>query len=186
MEKQMNNIYDFSVNKINGQKFSLGDYKGKALLVVNVASACGLTPQYAALEKTYEQFHAQGFEVLGFPANEFGAQEPGTNAEIAEFCDSKFGVKFPMFEKVVVKGEGQHPLFNYLTTTQPEAQLAHGNEFEEKLKKYGVTRTQKNDILWNFEKFLINKKGQVVARFAPDVTPDDPMITKAIEAALAE
>lgn len=182
----MKNIYDFSVKKINGTNQSLGDYKGKALLVVNVASACGLTPQYEALEKVYEKFNDKGFEVLGFPANEFGAQEPGTNSEIQEFCTSKFGIKFPMFEKIVVKGEGQHPLYNYLTTTKPEAQLANGDVFEQKLKTYGITRIQKNDILWNFEKFLINKKGEVVARFAPDVTPDDAMITKAIETALKD
>ena len=178
-------IYEFPVKKINGKDFNLADYKGKALLVVNVASQCGLTPQYEALEKTYEKFHEKGLEVLGFPANEFGAQEPGTNAEIVDFCTSKFGVKFPMFEKVVVKGEGQHPLYNFLTSEKPEAQ-GNGNAFEEKLKNYGVTRAQKQDILWNFEKFLINKKGEVVARFAPDVTPDDQMITKAIESALQE
>ncbi len=181
----MKNIYDFPVNKINGAEFNLSEYRGKALLVVNVASQCGLTPQYAALEKTYETFREKGFEVLGFPANEFGGQEPGTNTEIVDFCTSKFGVKFPMFEKVVVKGEGQHPLFKFLTTEKPEAQ-AHSNAFEEKLKTYGVVRSLKQDILWNFEKFLINKKGEVVARFAPDVTPDDPMISAAIETALAE
>lgn len=178
------NFYDFSVKKINGTQINLADYKGKALLVVNLASECGLTPQYEALEKVYEKFHDKGFEVLGFPANEFGAQEPGTNAAIHDFCTSKFGIKFPMFEKVVVKGDGQHPLFNFLTTVKPEAQLVNGNAFEEKLKGYGITRTQKNDILWNFEKFLINKNGEVVARFAPDVEPDDAMITKAIESTL--
>lgn len=182
----MKNIYDFAVNKINGTKISLGDYKGKALLVVNVASACGLTPQYEGLEKVYEKFHDKGFEVLGFPANEFGAQEPGTNEEIQEFCTSKFGVKFPMFQKVIVKGEGQHPLFNYLTTQKPEAQMVGGPAFEEKLKSYGVTRAQKSDILWNFEKFLINKKGEVVARFNPDVKPDDTIVLDAIEAAIKE
>ncbi len=181
-----NSFYDFNVNKINGVKKNLGDYKGKALLVVNVASACGLTPQYEALEKIYEQYSEKGFEVLGFPANEFGAQEPGTNSEIQEFCTMKFGVKFPMFEKIVVKGEGQHPLYNYLTTEKSEALLANGNTFEEKLKSYGVVREKKSDILWNFEKFLINKKGDVVARFAPDVAPDNMMITNAIELALKD
>lgn len=180
------NLYDFTVKKINGVELNLGDYKGKALLVVNVASQCGLTPQYEALEKTYEKFYEKGFLVLGFPANEFEAQEPGTNAEIQDFCISKFGVKFPMFEKIVVKGEGQHPLYNFLTNEIPEAKVVNGNAFEEKLKTYGITRAQKNDILWNFEKFLINRSGKVVARFGPDVTPDDPIITNAIEAALLD
>jgi glutathione peroxidase len=178
------NFHDYSVKKINGTQFNLGDYKGKALLVVNVASECGLTPQYEALEKVYEKYQAKGLEVLGFPANEFGAQEPGTNAEIQNFCLSKFGVKFPMFEKIVVKGEGQHPLYNFLTNVKPEAQKVNGDSFEEKLKTYGITRTDKKDVLWNFEKFLIGKNGEVIARFAPDVTPDDAMITKAIESAL--
>ncbi len=180
------NFYEFSVNKINGTSVNLADYKGKALLVVNVASACGLTPQYEALEKTYEKFHNKGFEILGFPANEFGAQEPGTNVEIQNFCESKFGIKFPMFEKIVVKGENQHPLYNFLTNKKPEAQVVNGNAYEEKLKTYGIIRTQKNDILWNFEKFLVNKKGEVVARFGPDVTPDDSLITNAIELALKD
>ena len=179
-------FYDFSVKKIDGVDINLSDYKGKALLVVNVASQCGLTPQYEALEKTYEKFHEKGFLVLGFPANEFEAQEPGTNAEIHDFCVSKFGVKFPMFEKIVVKGEGQHPLYNFLTKQVPEARVVNGNAFEEKLKTYGIVRTQKNDILWNFEKFLVNRSGGVVARFGPDVVPDDPIITTAIETALAD
>ncbi len=179
-----NNFHDYTVKKINGTNFNLSDYKGKALLVVNVASACGLTPQYEALEKVYEKYHEKGLEVLGFPANEFGAQEPGTNTEIQDFCVSKFGVKFPMFEKIVVKGEGQHPLYNFLTNVKQDAQKANGDSFEEKLKTYGITRENKKDILWNFEKFLINKNGEVIARFAPDVTPDDAIVTKAIESAL--
>ena len=178
-----NSIYDFSVKKINGTPATIGDYKGKVLMIVNVASKCGLTPQYDALEKAYEKFHEKGFEILGFPANEFGAQEPGSNTEIQEFCTTNFGVKFPMFEKIVVKGEGQNPFYKYLTETKPEAQKTN-DDFENKLKKYGVVREKKNDILWNFEKFLINRKGEVVARFSPEISPDDPMITKAIEAAL--
>jgi glutathione peroxidase len=179
-----NNFHDYTVKKINGTPVNLADYKGKALLVVNVASECGLTPQYEALEKVYEKYHENGLEILGFPANEFGAQEPGTNSEIQDFCVSKFGVKFPMFEKIVVKGEGQHPLYNFLTNIKPDAQKVNGDSFEEKLKTYGITRENKKDILWNFEKFLINKKGEVIARFAPDVTPDDAIVTKAIESAL--
>ena len=178
-----NSIYNFSVKKINGASATIGDYKDKVLLIVNVASKCGLTPQYDALEKTYEKFHEKGLEILGFPANEFGSQEPGSNTEIQEFCTTNFGVKFPMFEKIVVKGEGQNPLYKYLTETKPEAQKT-GDDFENKLKNYGVVREKKNDILWNFEKFLVNRKGEVIARFSPDISPDDPMITKAIEAAL--
>lgn len=182
----MNNIYNISVNKINGTSVRLSDYKGKALLMVNVASQCGLTPQYEALEKIYEQYHDKGFEVLGFPANEFEAQEPGTNAEIYDFCVTKFGVKFPMFEKIVVKGDGQHPLYRLLTEKKPHAQTVNGNTFEEKLKTYGITRLNPSDILWNFEKFLINKAGEVVARFAPDVSPDNALVVQTIERVLAE
>ena len=185
--REMNlKLYDILVKKIDGNEINLGAYEGKALLVVNVASQCGLTPQYEALEKTYEKFYEKGFLVLGFPANEFEKQEPGTNSEIHEFCVSKFGVKFPMFEKIVVKGEGQHPLYKFLINKIPEAQVVNGNSFEEGLNGYGIFRTQKNDILWNFEKFLVNRKGEVVARFGPDVAPDDPLITKSIETTLAD
>lgn len=177
-------VYDFSVKRITGENTTLADYKGDVLLVVNVASECGLTPQYEALEKTYEKYNKKGFSVLGFPANEFGAQEPGSNSEIHKFCQSKFGIKFPMFEKIVVKGEGQHPLYKFLVEQKPEAQLKEGADFEGKLKGYGITREVKTDILWNFEKFLINRNGDVVARFSPEVAPDDAMITQAIEKAL--
>lgn len=175
------NFHQFTMNKINGQSIGLDQYKGKVLLVVNVASECGLTPQYETLEKIYEKYNKNNFEVLGFPANEFGAQEPGSNAAIHDFCTSKFGIKFPMFEKIVVKGEGQHALYQFLINAQPEAKLVNGNSFEEKLKTYGITRANKTDILWNFEKFLINKNGEVVQRFAPDVEPNDPIITSAID-----
>ena len=178
------NVYEFSARRIDGATAKLKDYEGKILLIVNVASQCGLTPQYAALENIYEKYNGQGLEVLGFPANEFGAQEPGTNSEIKDFCQAKFGVKFPMFEKVVVKGEGQHPLYQFLTSENPEATSPQGSAFEDKLKGYGITRSKKNDILWNFEKFLINRKGEIIGRFNPDVTPDDQVITKAIETAL--
>ncbi len=179
------NIYDFKVKKINGTEISLSDYKGKALLLVNVASECGLTPQYEQLEKIYDKYKSDGLVVLGFPANEFGAQEPGTNAEIEQFCVSKFAIKFPMFEKIVVKGNGQHPLYTFLTSEIPNAEPTNNNSFEEKLKGYGIHREMKNDILWNFEKFLINKNGEIVARFSPDVTPQDQIVTAAIEKELS-
>ncbi len=182
--KMKKNIYDFAVKKIDGKDSKLQDYKGKVLLVVNVASECGLTPQYEALEKIYEKYHNKGFEILAFPANEFGAQEPGTNGQIHDFCVSKFGVKFPMFEKIVVKGEGQHPLYTFLTNEKPDARLVDGDKFELDLKNYGFSRADKKDILWNFEKFLIGKNGEVIERFSPDMTPDNNIITQAIEAQL--
>ncbi len=177
-------IYEFAALKINGNDTNLSAFKGKVCLIVNVASKCGLTPQYEALEKIFETYHEKGFEVLGFPANEFEGQEPGTNAEIQEFCKMNFGVKFPMFQKIVVKGEGQHPLYRFLTAVKPDAQKPSGEDFEEKLKGYGINRERKADILWNFEKFLIGRNGQVLARFSPDMKPDDSVILKAIEAAL--
>jgi glutathione peroxidase len=182
------NVYDTQVRKINGQDAALKDYAGKVLLIVNVASKCGLTPQYDGLEKTYEKYHDKGFEVLAFPANEFGAQEPGSNEEIQEFCRSSFGVKFPLFEKIVVKGPEQHPLYKLLVQAQPKARpglATTDGDFEKKLAGYGIKRENPSDILWNFEKFLINRRGQVVARFSPDVTPDDPELLKAIETELS-
>lgn len=178
------NIYDFQVKTIQGKPVSLSEYKGKVLLIVNVASECGLTPQYEALEKLFEKYQKEGFAVLGFPANEFGAQEPGSNQEIQDFCQSKFGIKFPMFEKIVVKGNGQHPLYQFLTSQKPTAQVKPGTDFEGKLKGYGITREVKSDILWNFGKFLIGRNGEIVERFNPDTTPDDPTVTAKIESAL--
>lgn len=179
-------IFDIAVRRIEGQPTSLADFKGQVMLVVNVASACGLTPQYEGLEKTYESYKDRGFVVLGFPANEFGAQEPGTNDEIAEFCATKYGVKFPMFEKIVVKGEGQHPLYRHLTTAVPGATEKPGGTLRERLAKAGRLEGRKdNDILWNFEKFLVARDGAVVARFSPEVAPDDLRLLAAIEAELA-
>ena len=178
------NIYDFKLNRITGEVESFSKYQGKVLLIVNVASECGLTPQYEALEKIYEKYKDQGLVILGFPANEFGAQEPGSNSDIQEFCRSKFGVQFPMFEKIVVKGAGQHPLYHHLISEKPTAFIKEGTDFEGKLKEYGIHREVKTDILWNFEKFLIGKDGRVIQRFNPDISPDDQLITKAIESAL--
>jgi glutathione peroxidase len=177
-------VYDFSVPKIDGKSSNIGEFKGKVLLLVNVASKCGLTPQYEGLEKLYQLYKDKGFEILGFPANEFGAQEPGTNAEIQEFCQMNFGVKFPMYQKIAVKGADQHPLYTFLTKTKPEAVKPNGSGFEEKLAGYGIKRENKSDILWNFEKFLVGRDGKIVARFSPDTTPEDPTLKKAIEAAL--
>ena len=180
-------LYEFPVRSIDGKPASLKDYEGSVMLIVNVASACGLTPQYEGLEKVYEKYRERGLQVLGFPANDFGAQEPGSNEEIASFCETRFGVKFPMFEKISVRGEGQHPLYRYLTDTQPKAVGKPDSELRPTLKKHGLLGSGKaNDVLWNFEKFLVNRHGKVVGRFDPDVTPEDPAVTSAIEAELAK
>lgn len=180
----MAGLYKTTFKKIDGSPTTLGAYEGKVLLVVNVASKCGLTPQYEALEKIYERFESRGFAVLGFPTNEFAGQEPGTNSEIAEFCESKFGVKFPMMEKIEVNGAGRHALYTQMIEAQPAAVQTEDRGLEENLKKHGLGAKSATDIMWNFEKFLINRRGDVVARFAPDIKPDDPRIIKAIEANL--
>lgn len=177
-------FYDIGVRHMNGTEEKLSAYQGKVLLIVNVASKCGLTPQYDGLENLYRLNKDKGFVVLGFPANDFAAQEPGSNAEIAEFCRLTYGVEFPVLEKIVVKGEGQHPLYKYLTTAKPDAQQKEGSQLAAKLASKGLLGAGAGEIMWNFEKFLIGKEGAVVARFAPDVTPEDDMITKAIEAQL--
>jgi glutathione peroxidase len=179
-------IYDIPVTHIDGKNTTLKEYAGQVLLVVNVASKCGLTPQYEALESLHERWAARGLRVLGFPANEFGAQEPGTNAEIAEFCQSNFGVKFPMFQKIAVKGKDIHPLYRHLTSAQPKPQGDSNSPLRQKLAQFAGPPERANDILWNFEKFLVNRKGQVVARFAPDVSPEDKTLLAALEGALKE
>src|SRR5690625_3263371 len=178
-------IQNIPLKTISGGDSRLADYAGKVLLVVNVASKCGLTPQYEGLEKLYEEYRDQGLVVLGFPANDFGAQEPGTNEEIQEFCRTNFSVQFPMFSKIAVTGPEQHPLYEALTTAQPEATSKPGSSFREKLASHGVKPANETDVLWNFEKFLVNREGRIVARFAPDVAPDDTLITEAIERELA-
>jgi glutathione peroxidase len=179
-------LYDIPVRRIDGAAASLKDYKGDVLLVVNVASKCGLTPQYEGLEKLYKQYQGKGFKVLGFPANEFAGQEPGSNAEIQTFCTTNYGVDFPMFEKVVVKGDGQHPLFREMIAEQPKAQMKAESQLRETLNKHGLGPTNDRDIMWNFEKFLVGRDGKVAARFAPDFAPDDPALAGAIEAELAK
>ncbi|TKD12996.1 glutathione peroxidase [Polyangium fumosum] len=174
------------VNTIDGRPSSLGAYGGKVRLVVNVASRCGLTPQYTALEALYRKYKDQGLEVLAFPANEFGAQEPGTDAEILSFCSTSYDVTFPLFSKIVVKGEGQHPLYGALTSAQPEARALPGSDFRARLVGYGIEPGAPHEILWNFEKFLVDRKGEVVDRFSPDVPPDADLLVTAIERALAQ
>ena len=157
-------IYDVSLNTLSGEPATLAEHKGKALLIVNVASKCGLTPQYTGLEKLHEQLADRGFAVLGFPCNQFGAQEPGTAEEIATFCSTNYGVTFPMYEKIEVNGEGRHPLYAELTAVAD----AEGKA---------------GDIQWNFEKFLVTPDGQIT-RFRPLVEPEAPELVQAITAAL--
>jgi glutathione peroxidase len=156
-------VHDFTMKDIEGKPVKLAKFKGKVLLVVNVASRCGLTPQYDGLQALYAKNKDKGFAVLGFPANEFGNQEPGTNAEIKEFCTLQHKVTFPMFEKIVVKGEKIAPLYQYL--------VSHSDR-------------PKDEIEWNFAKFLVGKDGKVIKRFSPKTKPDDPELVKAVEAAL--
>lgn len=180
----MTDLATIPLTRINGQADTLAAHAGKVLLVVNVASKCGLTPQYAGLEALYKAYGDKGLEVLGFPANDFGAQEPGTHEEIAEFCSLNYGVSFPLFAKADVTGAGKQPLYAALTAAVPD-KVGPAAEFREKLKGYGMTPTEDPEVLWNFEKFLIGRDGAVIGRFAPGVTPDDPALVAAIEAALA-
>lgn len=150
----MAKIYDFSAKNIKGEEVSLGDYAGKVLLIVNTASKCGFTPQYEGLQKVYADLNAEGLEILGFPCNQFGKQEQGDEAQISEFCDLNFGVSFPMFSKIEVNGDGAHPLYQYLKDEAPGA--------------LGIKA-----IKWNFTKFLVNKEGAVVKRYAPTAKPED-------------
>jgi len=158
-------VHEFTLNSIDGKPAPLSAYQGKVVLIVNVASRCGFTPQYAGLEALYEKYKDRGFAILGFPANNFGGQEPGTNEEIKTFCSTKYNVTFPMYSKISVKGDDQAPLYRFLTDKQ--ANPATGGE-----------------IQWNFTKFLVDKNGKVVARFEPKVTPESPDVASAIEKAL--
>ena len=156
-------LLDIPLGRLDGSAATLGEITdGKPALLVNVASKCGLTPQYTALEQVHEQYAGRGFTVVGIPCNQFGGQEPGTSEELAEFCSATYGVTFPMTEKIEVNGDGRHPLYDELVQVADESGKA-------------------GDISWNFEKFLVDEQGKVVARFAPTVVPDDPRITGAIE-----
>jgi glutathione peroxidase len=179
-------VYDTPVRKISGAEASLGEYKGKVVLVVNVASKCGLTPQYEGLESLYRGYRDRGFVIAGFPANDFAGQEPGTSEEIQTFCTTNFAVDFPMYEKITVVGAEKHPLYALLIKVQPKA-ISTGNvPFAEELRKYGISPNAEPELLWNFEKFLVGRSGEVAARFAPDTKPDDPALIAAIEAELAK
>lgn len=159
--ERADSVYQYELNSLDGENISLSDFEGDLLLIVNTASECGFTPQYEGLQELYETYSGQGFKVLGFPANNFGGQEPGTDKEIAQFCQANYGVSFPMFSKVSVKGDDQHPLFSYLTD-------AENPDFT-------------GDISWNFEKFLIDRNGNVVRRFKSNVEPMSEELIAAVE-----
>ncbi|MFT8211318.1 MAG: glutathione peroxidase [Symbiopectobacterium sp.] len=181
-----NDIYAIPLTTINGEATTFGAYQGQVALIVNVASKCGLTKQYDALKKLYETYRDRGFVVLGFPCNEFAGQEPGSDAEIQEFCRATFGVQFPMFIKIEVNGEHRHPLYRHLIAEQPKAKGNLLSGFYERLLNKGRAPKHPEDILWNFEKFLIGRDGNVIQRFSPDIAPDDKMIINAIDVAVAE
>ncbi|MFI5952629.1 glutathione peroxidase [Cryptosporangium sp. NPDC051539] len=180
----MSAIQDIPLRTITGGQTNLGAYSGQVLLVVNVASKCGLTPQYEGLEKLHEQFRDQGFSVLGFPANDFLGQEPGTDEEIAQFCASTFDVQFPMFSKIAVTGDDKHPLYRELTSAAPHAE-GEPEKQRERLQGFGIATNDEPEILWNFEKFLVSKDGEVVGRFAPNLDPGDERLSAAVERELA-
>ena len=180
-------LFDVPLSRITGEPVTLQEFRGKVLLVVNVASKCGLTGQYEALEKLYNTYKHCGFAVLGFPVNDFAGQEPGSNQEIQKFCTSTYGASFPMFEKITATGAEKHELYQFLTNAQPVAQINDAGfraNLDGFLSKTGARTNPLPELLWNFEKFLIDRRGRVVARFAPDMLPDDPRVIRAIEAAL--
>ena len=179
-------IYDIPVEKISGEPTSLGTFKGDVLLIVNVASKCGLTPQYEALEKVYERYKDKGLVIAGFPANDFKEQEPGSNQEIQSFCSLHYGVSFPLFSKITVVGAGKHPLYAALIEAKPDATSVGGNPFRQQLKGWGVPTTEEPEISWNFEKFVVSRSGEVVKRFTPETAPDAPEVIATIEAELAK
>lgn len=181
----MTDLAHIPLTRIDGSPDSLADHAGKVLLVVNVASKCGLTPQYEGLEALYRRYKDQGFEILGFPANDFAAQEPGSDDEIAQFCSLNYGVSFPLFTKADVTGPAKQPLYAALIEEAP-AKQGDVAEMKARFRDYGITPTEDPEVLWNFEKFLIGRNGRVAARFAPAMTPDDAALVEAIEGELAK
>lgn len=186
----MAEIFDIPLTALTGDPTTLAPYRGKVLLIVNVASRCGFTPQYTGLEALYQQFKDRGFAILGFPANDFAGQEPGTDAEIAQFCSTEYPVTFPLFSKITVTGPGKNLLYVQLTAAVPQQRIADNDELLTHLSEYAAEHNfpapnALPELLWNFEKFLVNREGQVIARFNPDIAPDDPKLLKAIETAVA-
>jgi len=178
-------LYQIPLKKIDGQDATLEEYSGQVLLLVNVASQCGLTPQYEGLEVLYQQYKEQGLIVIGLPSNDFAGQEPGTEAEIQSFCANNYAVQFPMYSKMNVNSAPRHPLYKQLITAIPKTQMVIGGKLMKKLAEKNLLPKVESDVKWNFEKFLVARDGSVIGRFAPDVTPDDKVLIKAIEQALA-
>ena len=181
----MSALYDIPLNRIDGTPTTLDDFRGRVLLIVNVASQCGLTPQYSALQALHSDYEGQGLSVLGFPANNYGGQEPGTSEEIQEFCSTNYRVEFPLFEKLSTRGEDQHVLYQQLTTAIPTATPNPDGALSATLEQHGLDPETDTEVLWNFEKFLVNRQGEVVGRFAPDLTPDSDIVLDAVKTELA-
>ena len=173
-------ITDIAVRRIDGSSTTLAEHQGKVLLVVNVASKCGFTPQYDGLEKLYRSYREHGLVVCGFPANDFAGQEPGSSDEIQSFCTTSFGVDFPMYEKISVTGPERHPLYDALIEAEPKT-TGDTQGLREHLVEFGITPTKEPEVLWNFEKFLVGRHGNVVARFSPEMEPEHPAIRSAVE-----
>lgn len=185
----MSSLYEIPLATLDGQPSTLASYRGKVLLLVNVASKCGFTPQYTALESLFQRYKDRGLVVLGFPANDFAAQEPGSNEEIAKFCSLDYPVTFPLFAKIAVTGSQKHPLYAELIAQRPQ-RLANGDALRDDLAGYLKSQglpgpNDPPELLWNFEKFLVGRDGSVIERFPSDVAPDDPRLVSAIEQALA-
>lgn len=179
----MTDIQSIPLSRIDGTPATLADYDGKVLLIVNTASKCGLTPQYEGLAALYREKHDKGLEILGFPANNFKGQEPGTDEEISSFCTLTYDVTFPMFSKLSVKGEDQHPLYKALTDARPETTGAEA--FRKRMEDSGLGPEKPSDVLWNFEKFLVARDGRVIGRYSPNMPVTDPALAGDIDKALA-
>jgi glutathione peroxidase len=181
----MTKLSDIALKTLEGAPMTLGDHAGEVLLLVNVASKCGFTPQYEGLQSLYDTLKDRGFSVIGFPANDFGAQEPGTEAEIATFCSTTYGVSFPISQKITVTGPDKHPLYDALIHAQPKTS-GDTEGFRAKLRGYGMEPNPEPELLWNFEKFVVGRDGSVVARFPSSTTPDDAALRAVIESELAK
>ena len=177
-------LYDIPLKRLDGSPTTLAEFKGQVLLIVNLASKCGFTPQYAGLESLFENYRERGLQVLGFPCNDFAAQEPGSAEDIQSFCTTTYGVRFPLFEKTQINSDPRHPLYAALIAARPASVAPADSDLRAKLAEYKLLPENDSDVLWNFEKFLVDRNGQVIQRFAPDVTPDAPLLIAAIEAAL--
>ena len=177
-------LYDIPIDRIDGTATTLDANRGEVLLIVNVASKCGYTPQYEGLERLYETYRDRGFSVLGFPSNDFLGQEPGSNDDIQAFCTMNFGVQFPMFSKIPVAGPNKHALYGHLTSAMHDAE---GREkMEASIRSHNAEPPPRPEVIWNFEKFLVSRDGKVVGRYAPDIAPEAPELVAAIEAELAK